>query len=108
LLIQIAIRRVQQLLDRSAISRVDCSTHTHGEWRLLAVASELLGHSFRYMLCRLRLRFREDHYELVPSIARRGVDLAGMHLQNVREPAEGAVAHGMPKRVVDLLQPIQV
>jgi hypothetical protein len=78
------MRGAEQLIDGSAILRVDRCTRTHRKERLFVVVSEALGNSFRNTLSCVGLRFRENKYEFKPSVARSRVNVAAMNSENAR------------------------
>src|SRR6266851_2733759 len=107
-MVESAVRRGQQLIDRFTISWVCRGASAHRDGRLLAVVLQLLGNALRNLHSRCGLGFRENEHELVPSISGRSINCAAMNLEDVCEPTERAASHKMTMGVIDLLQAVHI
>ena len=75
---------------------------------MLNIVSEPLSDSPRQVARVPDLRLRHDDSELISAVPRRGVVQPAFLLENACQAAQGAAAHQMTMRVIDLFQPIYV
>src|SRR5262249_25453100 len=83
-------------------------THARGNAWSLRVLRKTLRNPVRHLARLLKWSFRQNQCELIAAVARRRIDVAAMHLQNIRDATKCAASDYMAVRVVNFFQAVEV